>query len=237
MLAYDTKCKGCTVYRDGSRDTQVLYTVSKDEKKTVEKKRIELVRGEVIDAPESAPSVRIKVRTGCGKLYLIISYDINGDIIETFIETGSDGGCEVFTKSTSRLISLALRGGIPLEKVVDQLNSSGKCASYLYQKGKGKDVAPGKSCPSAIGLMLLDVQKKIKSLRKLGIDPSTFNDIIAGVDMTQADLCKVDTKDQPEEDLREGLLNSKVVCPECKKKMRAESGCVVCDHCGYSKCD
>jgi len=226
--------KGITVYRDKCRDSQVLYTSNVKE----EKKRTELGRGDIIQAPEAAPAIRIRLDTGCGKLYLILSYDINGDIIETFIETGSDGGCQIFTEATSRLISLALRGGIPLEKVVDQLNSTHKCGAYMYHKGTGKKVSRGKSCPSAIGLMLLEIQKKIKELKKLGIDPTTINDIIAGVDMSQADVYKVEKPlTKPATELMTELAGDKMLCPECKSTLLPEGGCIVCKNCGYSKCN
>jgi ribonucleoside-diphosphate reductase alpha chain len=157
-LAHEVGCKGCTVYRDASRDSQVLYTGGTE---TIDKDKHELERGEILAAPEAAPGCCIQILTGCGKMYLNVSWDKDGNIIQTFISTGSKGGCIIFTEATSRLISIGLRGGIPLEKIVDQLAGLNPCSSYTNRRTAGKKVSPGSSCPSAIGLMLIDIQKKI----------------------------------------------------------------------------
>ena len=149
-MAYDMDCKGITVYRDGCKEGVV--TVG-----TPEEKQIGPVRGEVVPRPYSTQGVTRRLDTGCGKLYLTANFDDDGNIIETFITTGSDGGCLIFTEATSRLISLVIRGGIPIEEIIEQLNSTHPCPSYMMARRKA---SKGKSCASAIANVLKELQSK-----------------------------------------------------------------------------
>jgi ribonucleoside-diphosphate reductase alpha chain len=205
LMAWQNGCKGCTVYVDGSRDNQVLNTT-----KTDTKSQQILQRGYVTPAADIAKSVRYKLSTGCGTLYCNVSFDDEGNITETFIES-ANGGCQVFTKATSRLISLALRGGIPLEKVIDQLVSAGACPAYQFAKGKGEQVSPGKSCASAIANVLKGLSKQHKQLDNV---PNVVHDIP-----------------------NIGPINDNGKCPECGTVLIHESGCVQCPDCGWSRCN
>jgi len=151
-LAYDLSCKGITVYRDGCKEGVVTVGTPK--------KQIGPARGEVVPRPYSTQGVTRRLDTGCGKLYLTANFDDNGNIIETFITTGSDGGCLIFTEATSRLISLAIRGGIPVEEVIEQLNSTHPCPSYMMSHATGRKTSKGKSCASAIANVLKELQAK-----------------------------------------------------------------------------
>ncbi len=164
-LAFEAGCKGITVYRDGCKEGVVTVgTVDK-----YEKKQIGPARGEVVPRPYSTQGVTRRLDTGCGKLYLTTNFDDDGNIIETFITTGSDGGCLIFTEATSRLISLAIRGGIPVEEVIEQLNSTHPCPSYMMA---GRKASKGKSCASAIANVLRELQKTTISVdgKKLSND-------------------------------------------------------------------
>ncbi len=117
-------------------------------------------RGEVVPRPYSTQGVTRRLDTGCGKLYLTANFDDDGNIIETFITTGSDGGCLIFTEATSRLISLAIRGGIPVDEVIGQLNSTHPCPSYMMAHATGRKASKGKSCASAIANVLKELQSR-----------------------------------------------------------------------------
>jgi len=155
-MAYDMGCKGITVYRDGCKEGVVTVgTADKPEAKTIGP-----TRGEVMPRPYSTQGVTRRLDTGCGKLYLTANFDDDGNIIETFITTGSDGGCLIFTEATSRLISLAIRGGIPVKEVIEQLNSTHPCPSYMMAHATGRKASKGKSCASAIANVLRELQAK-----------------------------------------------------------------------------
>lgn len=156
-MAYDMGCKGITIYRDGCKEGVVTVGTADKPKET---KQVGPARGEVIPRPNSTKGVTRRLDTGCGKLYLTANFDDNGNIIETFITTGSDGGCLIFTEATSRLISLAIRGGIPVEEVIEQLNSTHPCPSYMMAHATGRKASKGKSCASAIANVLKELQTK-----------------------------------------------------------------------------
>lgn len=119
-LAYSLGCKGITVYRDGSREAQVLST-GRSEK--LEDKLKAIGRGV---GPRPRPiCVRgrtIEMETGCGSLYVTINEDENGNPFEVFAQIGKAGGCVASqTQSTARLCSLALRSGIEPRTIIKQL--------------------------------------------------------------------------------------------------------------------
>jgi ribonucleoside-diphosphate reductase alpha chain len=155
MLSYDEGNKGITYYRDNSRDEQVLNRLDDNLSKS------NLPRGYILPALQEAKGHRIRLSTGCGHLWLMIFTDDDNNIIETFVNTGSKGGCSISTQAMSRLASLALRGGVPIKDVIDQLESAGSCPSYQLAMGKGNKLSPGKSCPSAIAKALERLQKKL----------------------------------------------------------------------------
>jgi ribonucleoside-diphosphate reductase alpha chain len=119
LLAYELGCKGVTVYRDGSREKQVLTKGKKEKKqqaaeapqKVVPKKRPELIRG----------STRL-MKTGCGNLYVTINEDENRHPFELFTSMGKAGGCAASqSEAIGRLVSLAFRSNIVPEEIIKQL--------------------------------------------------------------------------------------------------------------------
>lgn len=153
-MAYELGLKGITVFRDGCKEGTV--TVGRKEAAPGE---IAFKRGEILPRPTSAHGMTHRLDTGCGKLYLTVNYQPDsGEILETFITTGSDGGCLVYTEATSRLISLAIRGGISFEEIVEQLQGTHSCPSYMLAKGKGRSLSQGKSCASAIAYKMAEIK-------------------------------------------------------------------------------
>ena len=156
-MAYELGLKGITVFRDGCKEGTV--TIGKKEDAIGIKV---LKRGEILPRPRSAHGMTHRLDTGCGKLYLTVNYQPgSGEILETFITTGSDGGCLVYTEATSRLISLAIRGGIPVQEIVEQLQGTHSCPSYMLARGKGKNLSPGRSCASAIAYKVAKIKEEL----------------------------------------------------------------------------
>ena len=118
MLAYASKCKGITIYRDGSRDNQVLNIGdSSDKKEVVVEKRIKKNR------PKKLQGSTYEYMTGCGKIFITINEDSDGMAFEMFSTIGKAGGCASSNcEAIGRLTSLALRSGQTLEPIIKQLS-------------------------------------------------------------------------------------------------------------------
>ncbi len=144
MLAYEEGLKGITIYRDGSRDTQVLTTGKKPEKAAADTSAVLAPR----QRPTETKGTITKVNTGCGSLYITVAYDDKG-LFEVFSTLGKSGACAAAQlEATCRLISLSLKAGIDVAQIVKQLRGI-RCPSISWEKGKSI-----LSCADAIASVL-----------------------------------------------------------------------------------
>ncbi|NOR11119.1 MAG: vitamin B12-dependent ribonucleotide reductase [Desulfovibrionaceae bacterium] len=140
LLAYHLGCKGLTIYRDGSRDQQVLNIQRRPEPPQVEPR----------PRPEQTYGVTKRMNTGCGKLYVTLNSDEFGPC-EVFAQMGKAGGCASSQiEATGRLISLALRSGVKPDSIMKQLMGI-RCPSPVWQEGEMV-----LSCSDAIARALID---------------------------------------------------------------------------------
>nr|WP_281793614.1 vitamin B12-dependent ribonucleotide reductase [Desulforhabdus amnigena] len=125
LKAFQLGCKGLTIYRDGSRDLQVLNIQRKPQYPQVEPR----------PRPDRTTGFTERIDTGCGKLYVTINRDEYG-YCEVFAQMGKAGGCAYSQiEATSRLISLALRSGVKMEAIVRQLMGI-RCPSPVWKNGE-----------------------------------------------------------------------------------------------------
>ena len=211
LLSYKLGCKGITVYRDGSRDIQVL---------TVEKKKVQQEQKlDLVSYPKPRPEVirgtTTKVSTGCGNLYITVNQDEDDNLFEVFTQMGKAGGCAASQlEALGRLVSLSLRGGIDMKVIVEQLKGI-RCPSPSWAGGKKIF-----SCADAIGRVLEKRAIDQKEIVKIG-PPVSKKPVKVAVPSRPA-----------------SLSNSTIVgvCPDCGFALRHQEGCLTCDACGYSKC-
>ena len=117
-LAYDLGCKGVTIYRDGSKENQVL---SFDDKE----KESGFSINDVKERPDTLEGFTSKMITGMGNLYVTVT-EFNGRPFEVFATIGKSGrSTTAKTEAIGRLVSLALRSGVHVEKIVGQLQGIG----------------------------------------------------------------------------------------------------------------
>jgi len=251
-LAYKTYCKGVTIYRDGSRDMQVLNIGQVKGKETAVQEAPAVSAGGAGTQPKISPRPRPdittgfteKVKIGCGNLYITVNYDDMG-ICEVFTNTGRAGGCPSQSEATSRLVSIALRSGLDAKSIVEQLKGI-RCPSTIRQKGMKVT-----SCPDAIGRLIEKVYKlqngndAIENSTKANESQAEYavNSPIPTAKCndqchicTLKDICTNSERFSEEEVEYDDEMLTMSVCPECSSGLEHEGGCVVCRNCGYSKC-
>ena len=226
LLAFDLKCKGITVYRDGSREDQVLNIGVAPAEPAAGAKLAAPVEAGVALRPRPRPDVITgrtqKILTGYGALYVTINEDDKG-LFEVFAQIGRGGGYTAsFTEGIARLVSLCLRSGVPVDEIIDQLEG---IRSPRIAVDHGERVY---SIPDAIARAM----KRHIGMQKTGVQPAveTFDELGGAVE-TDVELEK-ESRDV-EEMLKKGLNPE---CPECGKQLTFEVGCVMCLSCGYSEC-
>lgn len=212
-LAASLGCKGLTMYREGSRECEVLSLDKPTQTSNVvnvtyvqTNPPIEwTIQNPTITNGEKRPKelfgVSYKALSGCGKLYVTINYK-DKKPYEVFVFTGGNGGCQAQNQAIGRLISVALRNDVNYETIVRQLN---RVTCPIAMKNK----CDGKSCSDIIGNLLKqsmgDEVERVHSI-------NTFDE---RVDKTP---------------------KNNHVCPECGKNITMSEGCRTCYHCGWSKC-
>ena len=149
-LAYETQCKGITVYRDGSKAGQVLSTgeTGSNESGEVDGGEISSTVRVMKDRPRQIRGITERVHTGHGNMYVTINFQEEGKPFEVFSTLGKAGGCDsAQLEAISRLASLALRSGVGVNDVVEQLKGITCCPFW----DEGTLVRSG---PDAVALAL-----------------------------------------------------------------------------------
>ncbi len=220
LLAFELGCKGITVYRDGSREEQVMNVgVSTKEKKekaasapeqaathaAVDKVMEQLAAAHAggpqpgkLERPARVPGETIAINTSYGKMYLTIN-TMNGEPFETFATVAKAGGMiQADLECVCRLISLALRYRIPMHEITRQLIG--------IQDGNPYGMGGNRV------LSLWDaIAKALASYHPVGQPQASPAGVVAA---------------RPE-----GLP-----CPDCKSPLVHTENCEKCYGCGYSRC-
>jgi ribonucleoside-diphosphate reductase alpha chain len=221
LNAWTERLKGITVFRNGCKRLGILTTNNSQEKE--EEKG--LSRGEIISCSDNLIGMKRRLTTGCGSLHCTAWFDPHtGDLMEIYLNKGSAGGCANFMVGLSRMISLACRGGVKIEDIADQLQSTGVCPSYASRTATKHDTSKGACCPMAVGNALMEMWKEMKERIEKG------NSIIALANSNSQTLGSESIpSSNPETD-------NGAKCPGCGSELIQEGGCVICKSCGWSRC-
>ena len=277
-LAYELNCKGVTVYRDGSRDFQVLSTGSTAKKVAEEATRsgrsearadLDVLRaaeaaetvedaravaadaaGELAEAqaeiarlrqvvhelesenlqrrqkrsrPELLRGATRRLQTPLGDLYVTITEDDKGQPFEIFMSLGKVGGALMAdVEAIARMISLALRSGIPMKEIHRQLRGISSDRAIGFGPHKVLSV------PDAVGIAL---EKYMADKQGVQVDllTTTAETEIPAPPVTV-------TKDN--EQMMLGAMPDTLAgaCPDCGSQLEFAEGCMKCHVCGFSEC-
>jgi ribonucleoside-diphosphate reductase alpha chain len=265
-LAYKLGCKGVTVYRDGSRDAQVLSTGS-TAKKVVEmvggngRDRVETegsgrdtadLHGELAELrlenerlrkivldleaenlqrrqkrsrPELLRGTTRRLETPLGTLYVTVTEDDRGQPFEVFMSLGKAGGALMAdVEALGRLISLALRSGIPLREIYRQLR--GISSDRVIGLGPHKVL----SVPDAVGIAIERWMQEKEGVQQ---------ELLPGVSPSSADApVTVQSVARGAEQMAFGGMQQTLsgACPDCGSQLEFAEGCMKCHVCGFSEC-
>lgn len=161
MQAWQKGLKGVTVFRAGCERQAILTTEKKEQ---LEEKGFifdYILPPTRDDFGEVLSGFTFKKKTACGSLYITINTDKKGNIVEIFTNTSKQGTCQANLNGETRMTSLALRAGVKVDEVIDQLKGI-RCASCLRARGKGEHI-DGISCPDILGSCLQEVVQLLEA--------------------------------------------------------------------------
>jgi ribonucleoside-diphosphate reductase alpha chain len=264
-MAYELKAKGVTVYRDGSRDGQVLSTGATEKAKAerdkpvtaVEKREIGELQGTISELrtevdrlkkalfdseaenlqrrakrsrPDMLRATSLRKETPLGTMFVHITEDDRGQPFEVFINLGKAGGAAMAdAEAMGRLISVALRSGIPLQEIHRQLR--GIASDRAIGLGPHKVL----SVPDAIGIALEEWWRQ-----KQGVQQDLLATAPPSVPALPAPVAANHTNGHsPAPAEFSGHTNGESFigqCPDCGSSLEFAEGCAKCHVCGFSEC-
>ena len=222
LQAWETGCKGITVYRAGSREKEVLTagTAESSALQPVQEVQAEQHRT-MRRRPPLVRGVTERVRTSHGNMYITINFDEEGKPFEVFTALGKAGSSDqAQLEGISRLVSMALRSGVDPDEIVAQLR--GITDEPVWSEG-----TLVRSAPDALALALA---------RVCGMEPGSPYGEQYALFARESASGSIALPLAPSAPEVEPVLSSWGRCPECSGPVVYQEGCVMCRECGYNKC-
>jgi ribonucleoside-diphosphate reductase alpha chain len=236
LEAYRTGCKGITVYRDGSREFQVL-TVKKAERAEEPEGYLAEPKEEVVQAQAAPPRdpsrplyerpgrllgftdmVKLLTPEGTKRSFLITVNVLEGKPIEVILTSGKAGDeANADSEALGRVVSIALQYGVPPEALVRTLRGINGGLYGTYQ---------GRLVSSKADLIAVALETLPKDLKGASLGQPVEGPALSGGGLVTGEPFAPTP-----------LLEGASSCPVCgEKALVREEGCWTCKACGYSKC-
>ena len=254
-LAFELGCKGVTIYRDGSRDTQVLLTEKKDGDKNEKEAAQEQPKSEaeaIAELKQSLPvnidsateqiydrqykrrpavlkGATYKFNTPLGVAYITIN-DLNGFPSEVFLNVGK-AGSDVFAMSEAlgRVCSLFLRYGEHGQKerlLIKHLKGIGGSGAIGFGANRVESIADALAKALELHIESQDAAGTAESAALYGSGSGQPSPVSAGYTASHAPAAYTPANGA-----------SLDLCPSCgSASLISIEGCKTCSSCGYSRC-
>lgn len=217
---YELGCKGGTIYRDGSRDEQVLMLADEDGDHDTPVEQVTTPH-KVYPRPKQLNGVTVSRKSPFGTAYITINRDEQGNPFEVFIMVGKAGSdLQADAEGLGRMISLQLRTTAPqnrmemLRLIVGQLGGIGGARTA------GMGAQRIRSLPDVVASVLNEQFFEQEEPRQLGLPINAESLAVAAATETL-----------------ENHFRNADMCPECGTFSLIHSeGCRNCPTCGFSEC-
>lgn len=228
LTAWETGCKGITIFRDGSKDAQVLNIGTKDPEVQENK---DIAKPIVLERPVRVAGATYKIATPLGNAFITVNEDDGGNPFEVFIMIGKAGSeVAAMAEALGRMISTTLRFGNHLpareraREIMEQLRGIGGGRSVGFGPNKVR------SLPDAVAKAIsmhfgFDAQAPLEAGQVGVLTGQAGANVAARVDLDPA-LAPAD------------FVSKKAdICPSCgAPALVYEEGCAKCHACGHSEC-
>lgn len=210
MMAWKNKCKGITVYREGSREGVLI---SDEEKKKEEERK----SAEAWNRMQILFGKTVKLRVQQDSLYVTANIDGNNKVKEVFINMGHSGSQEKsYTEAIGRLISKYLQLNGDINGVIKSLKGIKSNDAIAWDKG----------------IKMYSVPDAIAKALEIVIGTSNFKAFPLNAAAESGQGTQLSVREGGE-----GKAIRPEICPDCgEQALMHESGCYTCKNCGYTKC-
>jgi ribonucleoside-diphosphate reductase alpha chain len=235
-MAYETRCKGVTVYRDGCRKNQPMALDNQARRKPAEpsaaapatEREAEFFR-KPIEVPEIMSCLRIRQRTPFGNMHVKICVEPGTGVErEVFAQLGKGGDvANSDLEAICRLLSLFLRSNGALQLAVRQLEGIGSSLTVPSKEGRIMSLADG---------LARAIKKYLRFKKQFGLKTLLLGEYDPAAEPTEPATSAAATQ-APAHGNGNGKENPfKIHCPECDTPLVFEEGCAKCHGCGFSQC-